>query len=75
MPVAGEKGRILLPLGRMAGEWIRKYLLAIRPEIVRRKPDPGWLFVTKSGRKMEGEEVRQAVVVNASGPAWGSLIR
>ena len=57
----GGKGRIV-PLGRMAGDWIRKYLLAIRPELVRGKPDPGWLFVTKSGRKMDGAEVRQAVL-------------
>ncbi len=62
----GGKGRIL-PIGRMAGEWIRKYLLAIRPELVRGKPDPGWLFVTKSGRKMDGgsilETVRKAAVL------------
>lgn len=57
----GGKGRIV-PLGRHAAEWIGKYLLAIRPELVRGKPDPGWLFVTKSGRKMEGEEIRQAVL-------------
>ena len=56
----GGKGRIL-PIGRMAGDWIRKYLLAIRPELVRGRPDPGWLFVTKSGRKMDGESVLQTV--------------
>ncbi len=57
----GGKGRIV-PLGRHAGEWIRKYLLAIRPELVRGKVDPGWLFVTKSGKKMGGEEVLQSVL-------------
>jgi len=62
----GGKGRIV-PLGRMAGDWIRKYLLAIRPELVRGRPDPGWLFVSKSGRKMDGsailETVRKAAAV------------
>jgi integrase/recombinase XerD len=56
----GGKGRIV-PLGRMAGEWIRKYLLAVRPEFVRGKPDPGWLFVSKSGRKMDGSSILETV--------------
>ncbi len=62
----GGKGRVV-PLRRMAGDWIRKYLLAIRPELVRGRPDPGWLFVSKSGRKMDGsailETVRKAAAV------------
>jgi integrase/recombinase XerD len=57
----GGKGRVL-PLGRLAGEWIRRYLLAVRPELVRGRPDPGRLFLTKSGRKMDGAEVLQAVL-------------
>jgi integrase/recombinase XerD len=56
----GGKGRIV-PLGRMASDWIRKYLLAIRPELVRGKPDPGWLFVSKSGRKMDGSSILETV--------------
>jgi integrase/recombinase XerD len=57
----GGKGRVV-PLGRVAGDWVRRYLLAIRPELVRGKPDPGWLFVTKAGGKLDGEAVRQTVL-------------
>lgn len=57
----GSKGRVV-PLGHVAGYWVRRYLLAIRPELVRGRGDPGWLFVTKSGGKLDGEAVRQVVV-------------
>lgn len=56
----GGKGRVV-PLGGPAGEWIRKYLLAIRPELVRGKSDPGNLFLTKSGRKLGGPDVLETV--------------
>jgi integrase/recombinase XerD len=52
----------VVPLGRVAGDCVRRYLLAIRPELVRGKPDPGWLFVTKAGAKLDGEAVRQTVL-------------
>ena len=57
----GGKGRVV-PLGRVAGDWVRRYLLAIRPELARGRPDGGWLFLTKSGEKMDGETVRQVVL-------------
>lgn len=57
----GGKGRVV-PLGSVAGDWVRKYLLAIRPELVRGKADSGWLFVSKSGGKLDGESVRQTVL-------------
>ena len=57
----GGKGRVV-PLGRVAGEWLRAYLLAVRSEMLRSKPDPGWLFVTKSGNKMDGNMLREVVV-------------
>jgi integrase/recombinase XerD len=57
----GGKGRIV-PLGGPAGEWIRRYLLAIRPELVRGKSDPGNLFLTKSGRKLGGPDVLESVM-------------
>jgi site-specific recombinase XerD len=41
---------------------VRRYLLAVRPEQVRGRVDPGWLFLTKSGDKMDGEAARQAVM-------------
>src|SRR5579864_2606746 len=57
----GGKGRIV-PLGGPAGEWIRRYLLAIRPELVKGKLDPGALFLTKSGRKLGGPVVLETVM-------------
>lgn len=61
----GGKGRVV-PLGGPAGEWIRKYLLAVRPELVRGKSDPGNLFLSKSGRKLGGSDVMLAVSRAAS---------
>ena len=37
-------------------------MLAVRPEQVKGRQDPGWLFLTKSGGKLDGEAVRQAVM-------------
>jgi integrase/recombinase XerD len=56
----GGKGRVD-PLGRVAGAWVKRYLLAIRPELVRGRADPGWLFLSKSGGKLDGESVRRLV--------------
>jgi integrase/recombinase XerD len=56
----GAKGRVV-PLGRVAADWVRRYLLAIRPELTRGRRDEGWLFLTKSGGKLDGETVRQVV--------------
>jgi len=56
----GGKGRVD-PLGSVAAEWVRRYLVVIRPELVRGKADPGWLFVTKSGAKLDGESLLQVV--------------
>jgi integrase/recombinase XerD len=41
---------------------VRRYLLAVRPEQVKGRVNPGWLFLTKSGDKMDGEAARQAVM-------------
>lgn len=56
----GGKGRVV-PLGKVAGEWVRKYLLVIRPELTRGRGDPGWLFVSKSGEKLSGHEILEIV--------------
>jgi integrase/recombinase XerD len=69
----GGKARVV-PLGRVAGDWVRRYLLAIRPELVRGKPDPGWLFVTKSGGKLDGESVRQTVLRAAARAGIGKKL-
>lgn len=55
------KGRVV-PFGRVAGDWVRRYLLTIRPGLLRGKPDPVGLLVTKAGGKLDGEAVRQAVL-------------
>ncbi len=55
----GGKGRIV-PLGRIAAEWVKRYLLAVRPEQVKGRQDPGWLFLAKSGGKLDGEAVMKA---------------
>lgn len=60
----GGKGRVV-PLGRVAGDWVKKYLLAIRSELLRGRPDPGWLFVTREGKKLDGESIRQMVMRSA----------
>jgi site-specific recombinase XerD len=57
----GGKGGVV-PLGRVAGQWLRAYILAVRPELLRSKSDPGWMFLTKSGNKMGGSEILDIVV-------------
>jgi integrase/recombinase XerD len=57
----GGKGGVV-PLGRVAGQWLQTYILAVRPELLRGKSDPGWIFLTKSGNKMTGGEVLVTVV-------------
>jgi integrase/recombinase XerD len=56
----GGKGRVV-PLGRAAAEWIRRYLQAARPSLTGRGDDEGWLFVSKSGAKLGGNVIREVV--------------
>ena len=56
----GGKGRVV-PLGRVAAVWLGKYLAAGRPALLGRQDDPGALFLSKSGRPMDGASVRDAV--------------
>ena len=51
-----------MPIGRVATEWIRKYLLAVRPKLARAKPEAPWLFVSKSGARLDGAGVRERVM-------------
>jgi integrase/recombinase XerD len=69
----GGKGRIV-PLGRIAAEWVKRYLLAARPEQVKGREDPGWLFLAKSGGKLDGEAVRQAVMKAAHAAGLGKKV-
>jgi site-specific recombinase XerD len=56
----GAKGRVT-PIGRAAVEWVRKYLVAGRPSLLKRAEDPGNLFLSKSGRRLDGTDVRGLV--------------
>ncbi len=56
----GGKGRIV-PLGRAAGLWVSRYLVAARPALQGRREDPGALFLSKSGRPLNGNAVREIV--------------
>ncbi len=57
----GAKGRVV-PLGRAAAEWTRRYLQSARPSLAGRRDDPGWLFVSKSGAKLNGNAIREVVL-------------
>jgi integrase/recombinase XerD len=52
----GGKGR-MVPIGRMAVEWVRKYLAAGRPALVEAAGECDAVFVSKSGRRMDGPSV------------------
>jgi integrase/recombinase XerD len=54
----GGKGR-LVPLGKAAGEWVGRYVSTARPALVGRREDPGVLFVSKAGRPLNGNAVRE----------------
>lgn len=45
-----DKDRFI-PIGRCALQWVEKYLEEVRPHYVK-KPDAGFLFITKGGRHM-----------------------
>jgi len=55
----GEKERIV-PIGTPARTRIRQYLDAVRPDLVRR-PDPGVLFLSRTGRRLNRERIWQIV--------------
>jgi integrase/recombinase XerD len=57
----GGKGRVV-PLGRVAGDWIRRYLQAARPALVGRKEDSGRLLLSKSGHPLNGNSIREIVL-------------
>lgn len=52
----GRKERFV-PLGRCAIEWIGRYLVEVRPRFLRKRMDPGYLFLNARGGRLS----RQAV--------------
>ena len=56
----GGKDRVV-PVGRHAVDWVRRYLQAARPALMRRTDDHGRVFVTKRGQPLDGSAVREIV--------------
>jgi integrase/recombinase XerD len=56
----GGKGRVV-PLGKVAALWVEKYLRSARPSLLGRQEDPGKLFLSKSGRPLNGNAIREIV--------------
>ena len=56
----GRKQRVV-PLGKAATAWLRKYLKKIRPNFAKKIPRQRRLFVNQFGREMSEESVRAAL--------------
>lgn len=56
----GGKGR-MVPLGKVAAEWLDRYLASARPSLLGRREDPGRVFVSKSGLPLPGNSIKEAV--------------
>lgn len=58
--VQGKGGRVrYLPLGEHARLWLERYLRFGRPQLVGKGGDPGFLFLSRSGRRLGGSDVRR----------------
>lgn len=55
----GGKERVL-PLGRVAVRKVKQYLEGVRPQLVKRN-DPGKLFLSRTGRKLDRERIWQII--------------
>jgi integrase/recombinase XerD len=56
----GGRGRVV-PLGKVAGEWVEKYVRSGRPALLGLREDPERLFLSKSGRPLNGNAIREIV--------------
>src|SRR5690606_34032987 len=63
----GQRDRVV-PLGRRALWWVDRYLRRCRPELVI-SPDPGFLFLTRRGRRFRLNRLSERVrlLVEAAG--------
>jgi len=59
----GGRPRVV-PLGRNATHWLRKYLDEVRPELAKERPSERALFVVSGGRPMRQYLVRQILARN-----------
>jgi integrase/recombinase XerD len=53
----GDKPRVV-PLGRAAAEWVRRYLEAVRPALGKRRPFERALFLVQTGRPLGQAQIR-----------------
>jgi integrase/recombinase XerD len=53
----GDKERVV-PLGKAACEWLRRYLEGVRPTLARRRPFERALFLVQTGRPLVQTQIR-----------------
>lgn len=58
--VEGKGGRTrLVPVGEQAATMVRRYLERARPRLLLGQMDPAWLFLSRSGRRLQPSDVRR----------------
>jgi integrase/recombinase XerD len=57
----GGKGRVV-PLGKLAAEWLGRYVAYARPSLLGRNEDNGILFLSKSSQPLQGNSVKEVVL-------------
>ena len=68
----GGKSR-LVPVGKIACQWVGRYLREVRPQLARRRPHEVALFVSGRGRRLVRQNL--ARIVSAYGRAAGLRLR
>lgn len=64
----GGQDRVV-PLGEIACKYVELYVKEARPRILAWKEDPGFLFLGRCGRKMDGSAINHYIVQQAAGKA------
>lgn len=58
----GKGGRErIVPVGREALRWLGRYVADARPALLGRRTDPGWLFLSRRGRRLARNSAWHAV--------------
>jgi integrase/recombinase XerD len=69
----GGKGR-MVPLGRNAADWLGSYLAHARPSLVSLGGEGAWVFLSKSGRPLPGNTVKEIVLRWARAAGIGKAV-
>jgi integrase/recombinase XerD len=69
----GGKGR-MVPLGKVATGWLGKYLAHARPSLLGRGEENARVFLSKSGRPLPGNSVKEAVARWARAAGIGKTV-